>query len=133
VASVLLDTGPLVALFKRNDTHHKRAVDWFSRNRADLVTTHPVLTEVWHLISPSARGRLMTFASEALFVPQLPDAAVSRLAELLAKYSDTPMDYADATLVLLAHDLPTLRVATIDVDGFSAYRTEGKKPLRVVF
>lgn len=133
MASVLLDTGPLVALFKRNDAFHKKAVDWFARNRADLVTTHAVLTEAWHLISPPARGKLMAFASEALSVPQLSDGAVPRLTQLLVKYSDTPMDYADATLVLLAHDLPVLRVATIDVDGFAAYRTEGRKPLRVVF
>jgi hypothetical protein len=43
------------------------------------------------------------------------------------------MDYADATLVLLAHDLRELRVATIDLGDFSAYRTEGKKALRLVF
>jgi predicted nucleic acid-binding protein len=43
------------------------------------------------------------------------------------------MDYADATLVLLAHDLRELRVATIDRGDFSAYRTEGKKALRLVF
>ncbi len=57
VASVLLDTGPLVALFKRNDTFHKKSVDWFARNRAELVTTHAVLTEAWHLISPPAPAR----------------------------------------------------------------------------
>jgi len=133
VASVLLDTGPLVALFKRNDGFHERAVGWFSRNRGDLVTTHAVLTETWHLISPAVRGKLMDFASAALIVPSLPEDALPRLAKLLEKYADTPMDYAHATLVLLAHDLRMLRVATIDLGDFSAYRTEGGKALRIVF
>jgi uncharacterized protein len=133
VARVLLDTGPLVALFKRNDASHRRAVAWFSRNRADLITTHAVLTEAWHLINPSAREKLMSFAAEALIVPGLADDAVPRLRRLLATYADTPMDYADATLVLLAHDLGELRVATMDIGDFGVYRTEGRKALRVVF
>jgi predicted nucleic acid-binding protein len=133
VARILLDTGPLVALFKRNDASHRRAAEWFARNRADLVTTHAVLTEAWHLINPSARAKLMAFTNEALVVPELPDDAISRLTRLLATYADTPMDYADATLVLLAHELGELRVATMDIGDFAAYRTEGKKALRVVF
>ena len=133
VARVLLDTGPLVALFKRNDKAHRRAVGWFSRNRADLVTTHAVLTEAWHLINPTARKNLMAFAGEALLVPELPGDAVRRLARLLDAHADTPMAYADATLVLLAHELGELRVATIDVEDFGVYRTEGKKRLRVEF
>lgn len=133
VPRVLLDTGPLVALFRRNDASHRRASVWFARNRADLVTTHAVLTEAWHLINPFARGKLMAFAAEALIVPDLPGDAVPRLARLLAAYADTPMDYADATLVLLAHEVGELRVATIDAGDFGVYRTEGKKALRVVF
>lgn len=133
MARVLLDTGPLVALFKRNDAWHRRAAGWFARNRADLVTTHAVLTEAWQLISPSARGKLMAFAAEALIVPELAADVIPRLTRLLAAYADTPMDYADATLVLLAHDLGELRIATIDLGDFSVYRTEGKKALRLVF
>jgi len=112
---------------------HRQSVEWFSRNRADLVTTHAVLTEAWHLVSAPARGKLMAFAAEALVVPDLPGDAVGRLARLLEAYSDTPMDYADATIVLLAHELGEMRVATIDVGDFGIYRTEGRKALRIVF
>ena len=75
----------------------------------------------------------MDFATHALDVPPLPQSAVARLSKLLAKYAHTPMDYADATLVLLAHDLGITSVATIDTGDFSAYRTEGGKALRIVF
>ena len=75
----------------------------------------------------------MAFAAEALIVPELAADVFPRLTRLLAAYADTPMDYADATLVLLAHDLGELRVATIDLGDFSVYRTEGKEALRLVF
>ncbi len=51
----------------------------------------------------------------------------------MEKYSDTPMDYADATLVLLAERLEVYEVATLDRRGFSAYRTSGGKPILQVF
>lgn len=112
---------------------HRRAVEWFSRNRSDLVTTHAVLTEAWHLVSAPARGRLMAFAAEVIAVPDLPANALVRLARMLETYADTPMDYADATIVLLAHETGEMRVATIDVGDFGVYRTEGRKALRIVF
>lgn len=133
MARILLDTGPLVALFRRRDAAHARAVRWFARNRAQLATTHAVLTEAWHLVNPAVHAKLMAFAAEALSVPILPEDTVPRLERLLARYADTPMDYADASLVLLAHELGEFRVATLDYGGFSAYRTEGKRALRVVF
>ena len=42
---------------------------------------------------------------------------------LMEKYSDTPMDFADATLVLLAERLDVLEIVTLDRRGFSAYGT----------
>ena len=53
-------------------------------------------------------------------------------ARLMAKYADTPMDYADATLVLLAEELGVTDVATLDTRGFSTYRTAKGKAFRLV-
>ena len=55
MASVLLDIAPLVALFKRNDKYHKRAVAWFKAHRGTLLTTQAVVTEAWHLVYEPAR------------------------------------------------------------------------------
>jgi len=53
---------------------------------------------------------------------------ILRAAALMRKYSDTPMDFADATLVLLAEATGILDILTLDRRGFSTYRTaEGKK------
>jgi predicted nucleic acid-binding protein len=48
----------------------------------------------------------------------------------MRKYSDTPMDFADAALVLLAEAIGILDILTLDRRGFSTYRTaKGKSSI----
>jgi len=51
---------------------------------------------------------------------------------LVRKYRDTPMDYADASLVVLAEELGTDRVFTVDRRGFATYRLSGRRAFRIV-
>jgi predicted nucleic acid-binding protein len=51
---------------------------------------------------------------------------------LMEKYSDTPMDFADATLVLLSEALQVPDVFTLDRRGFSTYRTRKRRAFRLV-
>jgi predicted nucleic acid-binding protein len=55
-----------------------------------------------------------------------------RARTLLAKYADLPMDFADATLVVLAEDLDTSLVFTTDRSDFSVYRLKDRKAFRIV-
>ena len=84
-----------------------------------------------HTEGPSA---LAEFAAAAgLFVYECADPLQLRDATLLMrKYADTLMDFADATLVLLADQLKTYDIATLDRRGFSAYRTPLGKSFRLV-
>ena len=52
--------------------------------------------------------------------------------ELMRKYGDTPMDFADATLVLLAAQLEVVDIVTLDRRGFSTYRTPNGGKFRLV-
>jgi uncharacterized protein len=45
-----------------------------------------------------------------------------RIAVLMKKYLDLPMDFADATLVAVAERLNCKRIFTIDARDFHAYR-----------
>ena len=58
-----------------------------------------------------------------------------RAAELMERYRDRPMDFADATLVALAEERKLARVAevpsTLDSD-FHIYRIDGKRRFDVV-
>lgn len=133
MANVLLDTGPLVALFKRNDTHHARAVAWFKSQRGAILTTQAVVTEAWHLVSESARVPLVRFVSSACDLCEFDAERQSRIVAVLERYQDLPMDYADATLLVLGEFEKVSSVATIDVNDFSVYRMVNGKAMKLVF
>ena len=59
------------------------------------------------------------------------DISLKRCRTLIEKYSDLPMDFADATLVVLVEELNTDLVFTLD-QAFQVYRVRGRKQFRVV-
>ena len=121
----LVDTGPLVALFDSADSDHKRCANIRKGIEEPLCTTVPVLTEAFQLLNPSSIGaqRLIDFVTgQGLNVWFLDDKALARTFELMVRYSDHPMDLADASLVVLAGTLKLLKVFTIDRGDFASYR-----------
>ncbi len=124
---ILVDTGPLVALFDPRDGHHVRCVGLLKRVREPLRTTIPVLTEAFHLLGPSSRGAdgLREFVAKGgLSLWYFRDASLARAFELMATYADQPMDLADASLVTAAEALDTRKVFTVDRSDFDAYRVK---------
>lgn len=55
-----------------------------------------------------------------------------RMTEIMGKYHDTPMDFADASLVALAERLSLTKIFTIDRADFSTYRLHGRKPFHII-
>ncbi len=53
---ILVDTGPFVALFDPQDAEHERCKDILQSLREPLLTTTPVLTETFHLLTPNSIG-----------------------------------------------------------------------------
>ena len=64
-------------------------------------------------------------SSVHVLVPATPDS-LRHCRRLMEKYSDLPMDFADATLLVLAEELNTDNVFTVDCD-FRIYRIRGRK------
>ena len=123
---ILVDTGPLVALFDPADGSHERCVETLRSIEEPIGTTVPVLTEAFHLLSPGSLGsqRLIDFVSAGgLLVWCLDDATLRRAFDLMVRYADFPMDLADASLVVAAESLGLRTVFTIDRD-FAAYRIQ---------
>ncbi len=52
----------------------------------------------------------------------------SRVAELMQKYQDLPMDLADASLVILAEHLGDGRILSTDQRDFGVYRWKQTYP-----
>lgn len=136
VTSWLLDTGPLVAALNRGDPQHERCARVLSAFSGTLLTTGAVVTEAMHFIGGQARGAevLVEFLDDAqivirdCFAPEQLRAA----ARLMGKYTDTPMDFADATLVLLAEETGLDKILTLDERGFRTYRRHGSRRFRLV-
>ena len=122
---ILIDTGPLVALFDPRDASHPRCQDVLDTLRERLITTVPVLTEAFHMITPASRGAdaLRDFiARGGATVWFLDDPALLRAFELMEQYADHPMDLADASLIVAAERLATTKIFTVDREDFLTYR-----------
>ena len=131
----LADTGALIACLDRDDPWHQRCRDAFERLRLPLFSSTAVLTELFHLVgdNKSEVERAWKFVrTGAVTVLPISDEDLPDLEGLMSKYRDRPMDFADATLVHLAHreSLPT--VFTIDHDDFETYRIGGRKRFRIL-
>jgi hypothetical protein len=135
VGELILDTGPFVALVDRSEARHRDCVETLESWNGSIVTTEAVLTEALYLVGPSWRPQkacldFVLRGAVHLVPPSL--KSLQRIAVLMEKYADRPMDYADASLVALAEDLETDRVFTLDRQDFSIYRAHGRRAFRVV-
>jgi predicted nucleic acid-binding protein len=131
----LIDTGAILAFLDQDDRWHERCVDSLSTLSLPLATSAAVLTELFHLLRnhPRQRASAWTFVrSAAVTVLAIDDADLPALDELMRKYADRPMDFADATLVHLARRESLSTVFTIDHDDFETYRIEGRRRFRIV-
>lgn len=109
-------------------------VDCFDSWTGQVVTTEAVLTESTHLLGRIAGGAIacldFVLSGGALLIPATANS-IRRARDLMARYADCPMDFADATLVVLAEDLGTNLVLTTDQRDFSIYRIAGRKRFKI--
>jgi predicted nucleic acid-binding protein len=130
VRSVVVDSGFLIGLFDETDPLHARCRAFLKGYRGRFLTTEAVLTESLALLSLAQQLRLLDW---------LGDAARARLLEvdrepldfraiekLTRKYSDQPMDFADASVVQLAARTGVREIVTADRRDFAVYRLAGK-------
>ncbi len=133
----LTDASPLVALLDKNDGGHAKCVETaLCLPPGPFLSTWPCFTEAMHLLfrasGYSGQDRLwQLFESEKLLLHDLQPAEISRMRTLMEKYRDTPMDLADASLVIVAERLGLRRIFTLDSD-FRIYRLADGSALEVV-
>lgn len=129
--AVLVDTGPLVALYVRNDPDHARVTGWLRGFRGRLLTTWPVLNEVCHFLRPEIALRFLRWIEAGgATVIDVPKEEFAALIGMMEKYADLPMDLADASLVWLAGHSGVRDILTVDAGDFGAFRTSQGKVFR---
>lgn len=128
---IVLDAGPLIALFDGSDRHHAAAVDFIRRTREPLVTNAPVLAEACWMLDFSADAQLdcLRWSSLTLRIDEETGKDLPRITAILDKYRDLPADFADASLVALCDRLNCHDVASVDAD-FTIYRSASRKAFR---
>ncbi len=133
----LIDTGPLLALLNRRDAHHalcSRTLKILPRR--PLLTTWACFAEAMHLLKMRVgyRGQadLWALRSQGFLALHAPaDDEIDRMAELMDRYHDLPMDLADASLVAAAERLGVRTLFTLDAD-FRVYQLADGSALELV-
>ena len=69
--------------------------------------------------------------AQRVVLHDLTTTEIKRMATLMEKYQDAPMDMADASLVVVAESRPLRRVFTVDSD-FRFYRLNDGSAFEVV-
>ena len=134
-ANALIDTGAILALLDRTDRWHRSCVETFPSLRLPLITSEAVLTELFHLVRDDRREMESAWAfvlSGALEMAVISDGELPAVHALMSRYWGRPMDFADATLVYLAHRETLSTVFTVDRADFETYRINGRRRFRVL-
>ena len=134
---ILCDTGPLVALIDQGDPYHAQCVAALSTLPANpLLTTWPCLVEAMYLLWRAgglpAQEELWSYLADGLVTLHTPEEKEwERMQILMQQYHDSPMDLADASLVVAAERKNLRQIFTLD-SHFYAYRVNGSQPFAVV-
>jgi uncharacterized protein len=123
---IVVDTSTILAYMNSADRHHAEVSAWLEAEHDDLATTPLIVAETDHLVAarggtPALKALRSDLAAGAYLVGWWPEAigAAVRVAE---QYADTGLGLADASLIVLAERLDTIRIATLDERHFRAVR-----------
>jgi predicted nucleic acid-binding protein len=126
----ILDTGPWVALIDKSESKHDICVRWLKNFSGKLYSTESVLTEVLYLLNFSIKAQTAAIDFVLKSVVEIIPSSVESMKKvkiLMKKYSDLPMDYADATIVCLAMDTGIYNIITLDQKDFNIYKFKKKQ------
>ncbi len=130
--STLIDAGPIIALFNKNDKFHKVVKEFIKEYKGKLITSWPVITEASHMLDFNVQVQIDLFKwirLGGLIIEEVNIDDIDRIIGLSEKYSDIPIDLADASLVVLSEKLKIKEIITIDSDYY-IYRTIEKEMIK---
>jgi len=133
--TVLIDAGPIIALFDKDDKYHKDIINFIKDTKYKFITTTAVLTEVSFMLNFNVEVQILFFEwvmREGVILHEIGQRDIARIIELTKKYKDIPMDFADATLMLAAEQRGIKEIISLDSD-FYIYRLPGKVMIKNIF
>ena len=133
--TILVDAGPLIALFDTSDRYHRRTKDFLKKHTYRYISTLAVITEVSHMLSFSVNAQRDFYEwvmYKGIIIGDINQNDMPGILELTGKYADLPMDFADATLVVTAEKSGIREIISLDKD-FDIYRLPGREQIRNVY
>jgi hypothetical protein len=133
--SILIDTGPIVAILSKADHHHERCTAQLADLRPPLLTCWPVVTEAQWLLRRDLKaqaGLFEAFASGLLALLPVEADAMPQLDAFIRRYRKLQPDLADAVLVHLAERENIQTIFTLDQRDFSVYRYKTNRRLKII-
>ena len=128
--SIVVDSGFLIGLFDDTNALHGRCRAWLRDYRGRFLTTEAVLTEALALLSTAQQLRCLEWLGDAaragLLQVEREPLDFRAIEKLARKYADQPMDFADASVVLLAGRTGVREILTADRRDFAVYRLAGR-------
>ena len=137
--NVLIDAGPLIALFATDDSHHAR-IDAqllaLAKQGLRLLTTWPCVVEAAYLLDAPQRFEMLRWIELGgvqvyPFEPHHLGAMVGWM-ERYTERGKRQMDLADATLYWLAAETGVRDVLTVDARDFRRYRLPDGQPFNLL-
>ena len=124
MTSVIVDTGPLVALLNRRERHHAWAAKIMDTMEPPIFTCDPVLSEACFLLQDTDGGpdAVMELVARGIVRSDFRVMAeVDSVRALMKKFATVPMSLADACVVRMTELDQKSVVLTLDSD-FKVYR-----------
>jgi len=138
--NILVDTGFWLAINNSNDKHYKKAIDWLEDNQSAnyrFATTWVVMCESFFLIKnlvnyKKAVALFESYSRSEFDIYDLEKEKSQRVIELMNKYEDLDIDLADISLLLLAEELNTGSILTVDTNDFNTLRWNKNKNFKLL-
>ena len=126
---ITIDTGVFIALFSKSDIYHEKAIHFIKSENMIPFTTGAVITEVTYIFHNRIDIQydfLKLISKSNITIISFRNSEYLKIATLMKKYSDLPMDYADATIVYGCEKINSNVIASVDSD-FTIYKYKGRK------
>ncbi|MCW7463134.1 type II toxin-antitoxin system VapC family toxin [Leptospira limi] len=130
----IIDTGPIVAFFDESDNYCLQCRSFLKNFKGKLYTTLAVVTEVSYLLSDNKRIQkafIEWIDNNAISILNQDNEQFSSILFYMEKYSDRPMDFADASLMTISEVYEIPNIFTLDSD-FRFYKSKKGKSLKII-
>lgn len=130
---LVADTSALFAFLNRRDQHNKAVVKLFLAETPPIIVPVAVLSELAYMVETRighhAMAAFLDDCQNGGFQLVWQESDVPRIQELMRKYANLPLGFADAAVIALAES-GSRRVATTDRRHFTIVRTQ--RPLELL-